>query len=103
MTLGHLDQTLYMLGYLPKEDRVFLYDKGMNIYSYRVLLSVLQYQTAVVRNDFNTANDILPQIPNSEYNNVARFLESQVNHYSKGFSIMTYQSGLQKGSLGGIQ
>ena len=36
MTLCHLDQEMYMLGYLPKEDRVFLIDKTLNVVSYKV-------------------------------------------------------------------
>lgn len=77
MTLAHLDQTMYLLGYLPKEDRVFLMDSSLNVYSYRVLLTVLQFQTAVVRQDMETASALLPDIPESEYSSVARFLESQ--------------------------
>jgi Coatomer WD associated region len=45
--------------------------------SYKVLQSYLQYQTAVVRKDFATANALLPSIPVTEYTAVARFLESQ--------------------------
>lgn len=56
---------------------MFLIDKTYNIYSYKLLLSVLSYQTAVVRKDFVTANSLLPLIPQSEYASVARFLESQ--------------------------
>ncbi|CBN76271.1 Vesicle coat complex COPI, beta sub-unit [Ectocarpus siliculosus] len=77
MTLCHLEHPMYMLGYLPKEDRVYLMDKQQNIYSYRVRQAMLQYQTAVVRKDFETANSILPSIPKGEYTAVARFLESQ--------------------------
>ena len=77
MTLCHLDRHLYLLGFVPKEDRVFLIDKAYNVVSHRVLLSVLNYQTAVVRQDFDTANALLPSIPQSEYSSVARFLESQ--------------------------
>jgi coatomer subunit beta' len=77
MTLCHLNNHLYLLGYVPKEDRVFLIDKSYNLVSYRLLLSVLSYQTAVVREDFATANTLLPTIPRSEYSAVARFLESQ--------------------------
>lgn len=77
MTLAHLNQSLYLLGFVPKEDRVFLIDKTYNLYSYKLLLSVLSYQTAVVRKDFVTANSLLPLIPQSEYASVARFLESQ--------------------------
>lgn len=81
MTLCHLDQQstgpLFMLGYLPREDRVYFMDRSRYVVSYRVLLSVLQYQTAVVRCDFDAANTILPAIPESEHSSVARFLEAQ--------------------------
>jgi len=77
MTLCHLNTHLYLLGFVPKEDRVFLVDKSSNVVSYKLLLSVLSYQTAVVRQDFDTANALLATIPRSEYNAVARFLESQ--------------------------
>lgn len=82
-TLIHLDTASTgttkhtILGYLSKENRVYLVDKSLNIVSYSVLLAVLQYQTAVFRGDFDSANDLLPIIPESEYTTVARFLESQ--------------------------
>merc|ERR1719453_1424192 len=77
MTLCNLPAPMYLLGYVPKQDRAFLIDKSYNVVSYKLLLSVLNYQTAVVRRDFNSANAILPSIPKSEHNAVARFLESQ--------------------------
>jgi len=82
-TLVHLEtsaggQTQHsVLGYLAKEDRVYLVDKSLNIVAYKVMLAVLQYQTAVMRGDFDSANVLLPNIPESEYTKVARFLESQ--------------------------
>jgi coatomer subunit beta' len=82
-TLVHLEtsaggQTQHtILGYLAKEDRVYLVDKSLNIISYKVTLAVLQYQTAVMRGDFDAANELLPNIPEAEYTKVARFLESQ--------------------------
>jgi len=82
-TLVHLEtsaggQTQHtVLGYLAKEDRVYLVDKSLSIISYKVMLAVLQYQTAVMRGDFDAANELLPNIPESEYTKVARFLESQ--------------------------
>jgi coatomer subunit beta' len=82
-TLVHLEtsaggQTQHtILGYLAKEDRMYLVDKSLNIISYQVMLAVLQYQTAVMRGDFDAANELLPNIPESEYTKVARFLESQ--------------------------
>ena len=82
-TLKHLEtsaggSTLHtVLGYLAKEDRVYLIDKSLNVVSYKIMLAVLQYQTAVMRGDFDSANELLPSIPESEYTKVARFLESQ--------------------------
>jgi len=82
-TLVHLDTnssgaTMHsVLGYLAKEDRVYLVDKTLNIVSYKVMLAVLQYQTAVMRGDFDAANQLLASIPESEYTTIARFLEAQ--------------------------
>jgi len=82
-TLVHLETSAggqsqhTVLGYLAKEDRVYLVDKSLNIIAYKVMLAVLQYQTAVMRGDFDAANVLLPNIPDSEYTKVARFLESQ--------------------------
>ncbi len=82
-TLVHLETSAggttkhTILGYLAKEDRVYVVDKSLNISSYRILLSVLEYQTALMRGDFEGANELLPAIPESEYTTVARFLESQ--------------------------
>lgn len=82
-TLVHLETSAggstkhTVLGYLAKEDRVYLIDKSLNITSYCVMLSVLEYQTAVMRGDFDTANELLATIPESQYTTVARFLESQ--------------------------
>ena len=77
MTLAHLDHEMYMLGYLARENRVFLVDKQLRVISFHVLQAMLQYQTAVVREDFDTANELLAQVPEQEYPAVARFLESQ--------------------------
>jgi hypothetical protein len=51
MTLAHLSKPMYILGYVPKDNRVYLMDKQYNICSYSLLLSVLYYQTAIVRRD----------------------------------------------------
>merc|ERR1711935_676443 len=56
---------------------VYLVDKSLNIIAYKVMLAVLQYQTAVMRGDFDAANELLPNIPETEYTKVGRFLESQ--------------------------
>ena len=46
---------MYLLGYIPKDNRLYLGDKDLNVVSYSLLLSVLEYQTAVMREDFETA------------------------------------------------
>jgi hypothetical protein len=50
--------TMYLLGYIPKDNRLYLGDKDLNVVSYSLLLSVLEYQTAVMREDFETAKQV---------------------------------------------
>lgn len=77
VTVSHLDRTMYLLGYVPKENRLYLGDKELNITSYSLLLSVLEYQTAVMRRDFEVADRVLPTIPREHRTRVAHFLEKQ--------------------------
>ena len=51
----------------------------MNVTSYLLLTSILEYQTWVLRDNFEEANAILNSgaIPDSENNKISRFLESQ--------------------------
>lgn len=77
-TLVHMDRPLYLLGYLPKENRLYCIDKEHNTVSYTLLLAVLEFKTAVVRGGVKIAKEkVLPRIPTSEHNKLARFLESQ--------------------------
>lgn len=46
--------------------------------NYSLLLSVLEYQTAVMRSDFETADKVLPTVPAQYRTRVAHFLEKQV-------------------------
>jgi len=77
VTISHLDRVMYLLGYIPKDNRVYLGDKDLNIVSFQVLLSVMEYQTAVMRRDFDSADVILPTIPKEQRTRVAHFLEKQ--------------------------
>lgn len=77
-TLAHLEQPMYLLGYLPKENRLYCTDKEHNIVSFTLLLAVLEFKTAVVRGALGIAKEkVLPRIPIGEHNKLARFLESQ--------------------------
>jgi len=51
----HLDRPLYIVGYLPKDNRLYMIDRDCSIVSFQLLLSVIEYQTAVVRRDFEAA------------------------------------------------
>ncbi|KAG1678839.1 Coatomer subunit beta' [Nymphon striatum] len=77
VTISHLDRTMYLLGYIPKENRLYLGDKELNVVSFSLLLSVLEYQTAVMRRDFDTADTVLPTLPREQRTRVAHFLEKQ--------------------------
>ncbi|KAL0277835.1 UNVERIFIED_CONTAM: hypothetical protein PYX00_004979 [Menopon gallinae] len=77
VTISHLDRTMYLLGYVAKENRLYLGDKELNVVSFSLLLSVLEYQTAVMRQDFATADRVLPTIPTEYRTRVAHFLEKQ--------------------------
>eukprot|EP00051_Salpingoeca_urceolata_P007123 m.94408 g.94408 ORF g.94408 m.94408 type:complete len:1042 (-) comp15123_c1_seq1:58-3183(-) len=78
VTVAHLDRPMYLLGYLAApHSRVYLADKDLNIVSYRLAESVLQYQTAVMRGDFETADTVMPKIPKDQRTRVAQFLEKQ--------------------------
>ncbi|KAF6750989.1 coatomer protein [Ephemerocybe angulata] len=76
-TISPFDTPLYLLGYLPSHNRVYLADKDLHLYAYTLSLSVVEYQTAVLRGDMESAKEILESVPKSEVNKVARFLEGK--------------------------
>ncbi|CAF4799801.1 unnamed protein product, partial [Rotaria socialis] len=77
VTVSHLDKVMYLLGYMSNENRLYLGDKDMSIVSFELSLSVLEYQTAVMRKDFATADQVLPAITKEQRTRVAHFLEKQ--------------------------
>jgi len=68
---------LYLLGYIPAHNRVYLADKDLNLFGYSLSLNVVEYQTAVLRGDTDAADEILPTLPTDQLNKVARFLEGR--------------------------
>ena len=71
------NRPLYVLGYIPAHSRVYLADKDVNVFSYSLSLSLVEYQTAVLRGDMDAANEILPNIPKEQRTKVAAFLEGR--------------------------
>ncbi|KAJ3254213.1 Coatomer subunit beta' [Boothiomyces macroporosus] len=76
-TISHFDSPVYIIGYAAKDSRVFLCDKHMNFMSYSLPVSLIEYQTAVLRGDSAAAQQLLPSIPKEHRNKLARFLEAQ--------------------------
>lgn len=76
-TVSHFDHPMYILGYIQRDSRVYLADKDVNVTSFALSLPVLEYQTLVLREDMETAAELLPSIPQDQLNKIARFLEGQ--------------------------
>lgn len=87
-TISHFDQPTYLLGYIQRDARIYLADKDVNVTSFALSLSVVEYQTLVLREDMESATELLPSIPESELNKIARFLEGQ-DHKELALEIAT--------------
>jgi len=76
-TIAHLDRVQYLLGYLPDQSKLYLIDKELNVTPYTLHLALVEYQSAIMRKDFDAAQGYFVQLPESLHNRVARFLENQ--------------------------
>jgi coatomer subunit beta' len=76
-TVAVLPRPMFMLGYIAKENRVFLIDKEKVVVSFQLHVAVIDYKTAIVRDDFETAETILPRIPANMLEKVAQFLQAR--------------------------
>ncbi|KAI9845277.1 MAG: hypothetical protein M1838_001800 [Thelocarpon superellum] len=76
-TISHFDTAMYVLGYLPRDGRIYLADKDVKVVSFALSLSVVEYQTLVLRGDMDAAAELLESIPAEQQNKIARFLEGQ--------------------------
>lgn len=77
LTAIRMISPMYLLGYLPAQNRVYLADKDLNVFSYNLSVTVIDYQSAILRGDLEAAAEILPSVPKNQLNRVARFLETQ--------------------------
>ena len=76
-TISHFDQPMYLLGYLPRDGRVYIANKDVAVQSFTLNLSVIEYQTLVLRDEMDAAAELLVDIPDDQKNKIARFLEGQ--------------------------
>ncbi|KAJ2005827.1 Coatomer subunit beta' [Coemansia thaxteri] len=76
-TISHFDTSMAMLGYVARDNRIYLADKDVNIVSYVLPLPVIEYQTAILRGDMEMAQGLLPLIPSDQRSKIAQFLEAE--------------------------
>jgi coatomer subunit beta' len=76
-TISHFDSPHYVLGYLPRDGRIYIADKDVNVVSFALSLAVVEYQTLILRGDLESADELLPTVPKDQNNKIARFLEGQ--------------------------
>lgn len=74
-SIAHLERPMYILGYLPGENRVYLVDRDLQIVSYALLASIVQFKILIQKSLLSDAHDLLHSIPSSEHNRLARSLE----------------------------
>ena len=73
----HLDHPMYIVGYLSSLNRLILVDKEFSVISYKLLLSVIEFKTLVIRGELDSANQVLKSIPHEQHNGIAEFLEAK--------------------------
>ncbi|KAI7525797.1 coatomer beta, partial [Hortaea werneckii] len=76
-TISHFDQPYYVLGYLTRDQRIYVCDKDLTVTSFALSVSVIEYQTLVLRGDMDAAQGMLDDIPPEQKGKIARFLEGQ--------------------------
>jgi coatomer subunit beta' len=77
VTVQHLPKPMRLLGYLPKESRLYLADKDFAVVSYHLDIVVMEYQTRVLRGEIDSATELLPKIHEDQRLRIAHFLEKQ--------------------------
>lgn len=76
-TISHFDTPMYILGFIQRDERIYLADKEVNVTSFALSLPVLEYQTLVLQEEMEAAAELLSDIPHDQLNRIARFLEGQ--------------------------
>merc|ERR1712216_233388 len=71
------DRSMFILGYLAAQNRVFLMDKNFAVVSFTLLLTVVEFKTLILRGELEAAEEVLETIPVDQHNSIARFLESR--------------------------
>merc|ERR1712072_1075224 len=59
------------------QSKLYLVDKELNVVPYTLHLALVEYQSAIMRKDFDAASKFFESLPETLHNRVARFLENQ--------------------------
>ena len=86
--LSSFDKTKYISGFISRDSLLYLVDKELNISSHKLSLAVIDYETAIVNQDFEKAHELLELVPSDQLNKVAKFLEQQ-NMIKEAFELTT--------------
>ncbi|CCF56134.1 hypothetical protein KAFR_0A06990 [Kazachstania africana CBS 2517] len=86
--LAHYSKEMYLLGYLARDNKVYLADREVHVYTYEISLEVLEFQTLTLRGELEEALEaILPNIEDkASLTKIARFLEGQ-EYYEEALKI----------------
>lgn len=86
--LTHFPKEMYLLGYLARDNKVYLADRDTHIYGYVISLEVLEFQTLTLRGELQEAMEsILPNIEDRETQlKISRFLEGQ-EYYDEALEV----------------
>lgn len=80
-----IDKKMFVLGYVPQKNRIFLINKSLKITSYELLASVIQAQREIVRTepglttsdpDYQRLKEAINQVPETHIGKIAKFLDS---------------------------
>lgn len=53
----------YLLGYMPEQSKIYLIDKELNVTPFTLHMALIEYQSAIMRKDFPTAETFFTQLP----------------------------------------
>lgn len=76
LKLANADKRYFILGYDGKQNRLYLIDKSLNLVSYNLLLSLINYQSAILNEDYHGAQAFFKDIPETFHVKLAKFLEA---------------------------
>ena len=86
--LAHYTKEMYLLGYIARDNKVYVADREVHVYAHEIALEVLEFQTLTLRGELEDALEtVLPNIESkSSLLKIARFLEGQ-EYYEEALNI----------------